>query len=107
MTTKGDQAMAHYVAGGLYGEGDRAYFALVSPSGDASLPYVWTDPLPYWTHTEHHASLYKLGDDGKTLTLERRCGHDHNPTEHVLTDAQADRVQQRIASGEVYHRSDT
>lgn len=98
----------YYVAGGMYKryEQDRNYeFALVSPSGNGSLPYVWTDPLPFQTLTEHHASLYKLGDDGKTLTLYARGKlRDHDPSSHVLNYKQTEDVRARIASGEVYKR---
>lgn len=95
----------YYVAGGFYRDpGEINYkFSLVRPTD--GLPYVWTDPLPHRTHTEHHSSLYKLGEDGKTLTLHKRGEiRDMDPTSHVLNDQQAELVRQRIASGEVYSR---
>jgi len=77
----------YYVAGGLYDD----VFEIVGPTG--RFPYVWTDPLPIMTHTEHHASIYQLGDDGKTLTLHRRGQQrDHDPKHHTLTDQQAQSV---------------
>jgi hypothetical protein len=97
--------MRFYVAGGMYQKGDKKEFSLVSPSGN-SLPYVWPkdhpkglDGVTLHNLTKHHASLYRVEQDGKTLTLVRHGETRDNldPQSHTLDPVQQATVASIIA----------
>ena len=58
--------MNYYVAGGIYGK----EFKLVKPSGRNQLPYLATKPQgSLWRTTKHHAHIYHVAEDIKSLSL--------------------------------------
>lgn len=94
-----------YVMGGTYRKGDKDEFALVSPYGRTSLPYVTCKRQgTLFNLTKHHAHEYALLEDGKTLTIVHR-GEPNGvgaPPIVILTDALAEQVRQVIASENIY-----
>lgn len=76
-----------FVCGGFYrrqkadGKGIEEYFALVKSSGTDSLPYVTDEAHSWRLHNlcRHHAHLYRVSDDFRTLTLIRE-GELPNPS---------------------------
>jgi hypothetical protein len=94
--------MKFFVAGGNYPRGDKVEFVLISPTG--GLPYAWPESHPLdldatalHNLTKHHASLYEVLPDGKSLKLVSHGECRLDPRSPTLNDQQAAQVAQAVA----------
>ena len=98
----------YYVQGAIYPQHspnqstiDESAFRLVSPSGDKSLPYVWTDSFKANWLCQHHSHTYAVSEDRKTLTKVRDNFIDTigAPAEVVLTTEMSNQIKEAIDKG--------
>ena len=97
-----------YVQGGVYTyleNGKKVKrFALVRPSGDSALPYIWKEQWRSMWSCRHHSHCYKVTSNLNLILVEESW---EAPTveapEHViLSDELRDELRQSIERGTFY-----